>query len=166
LGEIVKKVKFMIIGRIEHWNDLLDSTPAMVVAFEWLLENSDKNLPDGKYEIDGDLVFASVQHYSTQPVESGILEAHEKYIDIQVMVRGEELMLYSSVHDLILAEAYDDEKDVAFYETPSDRDLDCEVVSQENFIVFPPGVAHMPGRQSGESSESVAKIVLKIRIDV
>ena len=51
-------------------------------AFKFLKNNDLKELALGKYEIDGDNVFASVQEYITKTEEEMNWESHEKYIDI------------------------------------------------------------------------------------
>ena len=58
------------------------------IGLFWL-ENTDlKNIADGKYLIDGDNVYASVQTYDTK--DDVKYESHRRYIDIQYMIDGEE----------------------------------------------------------------------------
>ena len=55
-----------------------------------------RTLPAGKYPIDGDNIFALVSEYKTKSEAEGKLEAHRKYIDVQYVISGEELMGYVS----------------------------------------------------------------------
>ena len=55
---------------------------------------------DGKYVVDGDNVFYMVQRYTTKPLDQGKLEAHKKYIDIQMLVKGSEIIGYANLEGL------------------------------------------------------------------
>ena len=52
----------------------------------WLEKNDLEKLADGRYEIDGDKVFASIQTYETK--DDANYESHRNYIDIQYMING------------------------------------------------------------------------------
>jgi hypothetical protein len=60
-------------------------------ALEFLAKTDFNTMELGRYELDGDNIFYMVQSYDTDP-EKTISEAHKKYIDIQFMVKGEELI--------------------------------------------------------------------------
>jgi len=64
----------------------------------------------GTIEIDGKQVYAMIQHYNTKPKESGFWEAHRKYIDVQYVAEGVELMGYVNLHQVKAGE-YDASKD-------------------------------------------------------
>ena len=79
------------------------------------LENTDFSaLETGKYEISGQDVYALVQDYSSKPKSEGKFEAHKKYIDIQYIIKGEELMGAANVADFAEATEYSHEKDIVF----------------------------------------------------
>ena len=59
--------------------------------------------------------FYSVQSYDTKPVDECKLESHRKYIDIQVMVSGEERMDVVDISKLTIQENYNEDKDVMFW---------------------------------------------------
>ena len=69
-------------------------------------------MPCGKHELRGEEVFFNLQEYETKPEQK--LEAHKKYIDIQVVAVGEELMGYTNIENTTVTEKYDDVKDVMF----------------------------------------------------
>ena len=53
------------------------------------LENTDlSEYKNGKYEIDGEKIYVSVQDYETKPLEPGKCEPHRKYLDIQYIIQG------------------------------------------------------------------------------
>jgi len=51
-----------------------------------------KELPVGKYEIEGEQIFAMVSRVCGRRKESALLETHDKYIDIQLVISGTDVM--------------------------------------------------------------------------
>ena len=45
--------------------------------------------PAGRYELDGDRVYAMVQGYETHDADPDKLEIHRKYVDIQLLLSGQ-----------------------------------------------------------------------------
>ena len=86
-------------------------------GFEFLKNTDLKNLPDGRYEIQGDKIFANVQSLKTKPKEDKKWEVHRSYIDIQYVITGQECMGYGLLEDFkTVTKPYDKEKDVEFLE--------------------------------------------------
>ena len=84
-------------------------------ALEFLAKTDFNNVELGRYELDGDNIYYMVQNYDTDPNKT-ISEAHNKYIDIQFMVKGEELIGVAPVEcDKTETEALP-QNDVWFYE--------------------------------------------------
>lgn len=128
-------------------------------AFEFLMREDLKELSPGKYEIDGDGIFAFVQQYETKEVESKIYEVHKKYIDVQYMLQGEENMGFTSIDTLRLKTAYDEEGDAIMM----DGSKPLYQLKEGEFFVFFPGEPHIPGIDSGVRRE-IKKIVVKIKV--
>ena len=66
-------------------------------GIEWLQSTDLAALPLGRQEIDGDKVYANVQEYETK--ETFGIEAHRRYIDIQMLVFGKEILGVIPVSD-------------------------------------------------------------------
>ena len=60
-------------------------------ALEFLAKTDFSQMELGRYELDGGNILYMVQTYETDP-DKTISEAHKKYIDIQFMVDGEEII--------------------------------------------------------------------------
>ena len=82
----------MIIDILENASLYEEMYPLLRKAFDFLKSGDYKELAPGKYEIEGSDVYAMVQQYETRPLEDGVWEAHRKYIDIQFVYDGIELM--------------------------------------------------------------------------
>ncbi len=126
------------------------------------LKNTDlKNLPDGKYEIDGNEIFANVQTLKTKPKEEKKWEVHRKYIDIQYVIKGREKMGYGILEDFkTIISPYDNEKDLEFLDGKKYNYIN---VYEGDFVVFYPNDVHAP-MLSVENSEEIKKVIVKIAI--
>ena len=87
-------------------------------AFAFLAEKNFEELPDGRYEINRENLFAVVMSYTTRPVTEVEWEARQKYLDIQYLARGKEIIGWAPLNQLTLSKPYSEEKDIAFLRIP------------------------------------------------
>ena len=80
----------MIFDRIENVNNY-KGLGRLYTALEFMAKTDFTQIPIGKYELDGDNIYYMVQQYDTNP-DKTVAEAHKKYIDIQYIEKGEEIM--------------------------------------------------------------------------
>src|SRR4051812_13071896 len=71
--------------------------------------------PPGRYQLQGDTVYADVQSYVTMPAEQCKWEAHRKYIDLQFVSEGIERIAFSPLGEMTEKIPYDPARDVAIY---------------------------------------------------
>jgi len=128
-------------------------------AFDYLASTTLLDLPSGRQTIEGDELFALVNDYSTQPASQCRFEAHRKYLDIQLMVRGIERIAVASLATMTVDEPYVGERDVAFYRGEGDE----FTLSEGTFAVFFPHDAHRPGIAVGNPIHC-RKVVIKVLI--
>ena len=133
--------------------------PAFSSAFYFLRKTDLATISEGRYAIDGERIYAIVQEYDTKPLADGFLETHTRYIDIQYLITGEELIGYAPLVGQAVRTPYDTDKDIAFLEGAADPIR----VQQGQFAVFFPHDAHMPGRTTGEPKR-VRKVVIKVAV--
>ena len=127
-------------------------------AFAFLKAHDLKVLSVGKHEIDGENVYASVTENVSKNFDSTQWEAHRKYIDIQYVIDGKELIGVAAVSQSTVIKPYDAKKDVANYSTKGKM---LRAVPGTFFIFFPADV-HRPNITPG-GNEVVRKIVIKVR---
>jgi len=130
-------------------------------AFKFLEENDAEKLPVGKYPIDGDNVYALVQEYTTKTLEQCRFETHRKFIDIQFIVKGTEVIGWAPLDSMDNSAEYNPEKDITFYKTP--ENWTASTLTDSHFAVYFPEDAHMPCISSGPSKD-VKKVVIKIKL--
>ncbi len=122
------------------------------------IEKTDlENLPDGKYEIDGQEVYISIQEYETKDIANSKWEAHEKYTDIQYIISGEEKIGFSSIEQTKPVTEYDKENDIFFLEGEGNY----LIARKGDFIVFTPDDIHRPSLSITKPTK-VKKAVVKL----
>jgi len=130
------------------------------VAYNFLRDFNPIKYADGRYELE-DGVYVNIETYETQERRERRFEVHEKYIDVQYLVEGEELIAIAKVDELTILDAYDPQRDIAFYQTSvHGRDY---YVGKGRFLVIETGVAHMPC-VCVNGKQTVRKVVVKIPV--
>ena len=154
----------MIIAKLEDLPRQVPASPHLQQALKYLNENRAANLPDGRYDIDGDRVYALVQSYQTLPIdENSKYEAHRKYIDVQFIVSGVEVMGWAPLEKMQVTKDYQLEKDVCLGACPPALATLTRVDAGSAAIFFPED-AHAPKLACGEPAP-VKKIVVKVALD-
>ena len=151
----------MVVDSLEHKGSGLLLNENIVFALRWLQSAQTAQLPSGKYELRGQSLYAIVDEYMTRPRGTCMLETHRRYIDVQYVVRGRELMGYAPIQTLDPGH-YDEERDVQFHQGHADFLL----LRQGMFAVMLPGDGHMPSVAVDNQPEQVKKIVVKVAVDM
>jgi len=131
-------------------------------AFDFLKSNDLLKLDLKRYDIDGDNLYATVSEYLTKNEEDARYEEHQKYIDIQYVVSGKELIgVAPETQKRDVLEPYDPGKDIEFMTVSDGQNLNA---TPALFFIFFPSDLHRPGLKDGENAQ-VRKIVVKVRVD-
>jgi YhcH/YjgK/YiaL family protein len=136
----------------ERWN----------TAFTFLGKNDLTKLEVRRYDLDDDNLYLLVTDYMSKNEENTRPEAHRKYIDIQYVISGNELIGLAPISaQTSVLEPYDTLKDIEFISVGMEKKLKA---TPDKFFIFFPGDAHRPGIKKDENSP-VRKLVVKIKID-
>ncbi len=149
----------MIIDQINNASLYYSVHSKFKHAFEYIQQMDVNNIPAGRYEIDGENMYALVQEYNTKLKEQGVWEAHRRYIDLQYVVQGAEGIGYANITHLQQDE-YQASKDFL----PLHGEGDLVTVHSGSFVLLFPEDAHMPGMAVGTSAP-VKKVVIKIAVE-
>jgi len=150
----------MIVDTLKHADYLKTLGPNFKTALAFLNKPRLDELEDDRYDLHGDDVFAVVQTYMTGPIDQRKWEAHKKYIDLHILVRGREKIGYARVGDLNMSEEYSEETDCMFLKGEGQ----FVELGNDHFAMCWPGEAHMPG-VAIDAPENVRKVVIKIFYD-
>ena len=131
-------------------------------AFKFLKGNDLTKLELKRYDIDDDNLFATVSEYQSKNEESAKFEAHRKYIDIQYVISGKEIMNIAPITTVKeVLNPYDATKDIEFVTV---NNIANYKASPSNYFIFFPTDAHRPGLKDGANSP-VRKVVIKVKVE-
>ncbi len=133
--------------------------PRFADAIAFLRRTDLHSLPDGKIILEEDRLVATVMRAFGRKADDALLEAHRRFIDIQVLLEGAETIGWKAAATCRDAVApFDEEKDIVFF-----RDAPASFVSLHpaDFALFFPRDAHAP--MIGEGS--LHKVVVKVAVD-
>jgi YhcH/YjgK/YiaL family protein len=136
----------------ERWNS----------AFDFLKSNDLTSIEAKRHDIDGNNLYVLVSEYNTKNEQDANYEAHRKYIDIQYVVKGKEIINITplSLKDKTVQE-YDETKDIEYFTVKEGGNFNAD---PGRFFVFFPGDAHRPSIKV-DTAAPVRKVVVKLKID-
>jgi len=149
----------MIIDDLEQASKYESIHPRFTNAFNYLLNTDFENLAPGKYEIEGDHLFAIVVNDPAVTLleSTSEFECHNTYIDIQYVFGGEETVGWKSRIACVDPRGdYDAKKDVLLFEDAPDFFFKLH---PGQFGIYFPEDVHAPMIGTGK----IRKVVLKIR---
>ncbi len=150
----------MILDKLENAS-LYESVNSRVkLALDFLRKNDLSTLELGKYEIQGDEIFARVKQNLTKSFEEGVWEAHRKYIDVQYMVEGSETFCFANIEQMHANTAYDSERDYWSFA----GDGDSFVLNEGSFAIFFPQDVHMTSIMI-DRPVRIKKVIIKVLLD-
>ena len=148
----------MILARLTDADKYAEIQPQLAAGFHFLRRTDLADLADGKYSIDGEQVFAIVARSTGRGQAESPLEFHRRYIDIQYVVSGVDVIGWLPTADCRqLRDEYSPETDLGFYR---DRPSTWLHIPPTNFAIFFPEDAHAPLTGAG----TVHKVVIKVAV--
>ena len=106
--------------------------------------------------------FAIEQAYLSKLRPESFFESHRKFIDIQVVLEGEEAMELADIGRLVVSKPYDAERDLIVYADCADASV-LRVKAGEATVFFPVD-GHMPTLRTGSVASAVRKTVIKVPV--
>jgi biofilm protein TabA len=126
---------------------------------------------DGRHELEGGILYASLSTYPTEEPAAKPFEAHRKYVDVQAVLVGRERLYWTPLAGLVPRRPYSDREDVATFEDPPTGGVGLPLTPGAFVVLFPQD-AHKPGchpagpegRGDRAGGGPVRKLVLKVRL--
>jgi len=151
----------MILNALPHWRQYATTLPGLDKVFAYL-QTLDASCPTGRYDLDGDRVYALVQRYRTKPRDQAALEVHRKYVDVQLVLAGRETILWAPLAALTtVTQPYDPARDIGFFAMVSGTTPLS--LGPGQFSILFPADGHAPGL-AAEGATDVVKVVVKVRL--
>ncbi len=148
----------MIIDSLLGLERYFSINPGVEKAFKFLRQQPLESLAEGRHDIDGDNVYAMVSENPGKKQEEAKLEVHDAYIDIQLVVKGQESFGYLDRRFCKeVLTPYDSARDVAFYDDVPEVFFSLE---PGNIAIFFPYDGHAPMIGAG----LIRKIIVKVKV--
>lgn len=148
----------MIFSSLSQSDRYATLHPLFQRAFDYIRNTDLFALASGRYPIVGEDLFVIVEHTQGKPKEHARLEAHRRYIDIQLMLDGDEVMGWKPLADCLNpVSEHSVEKDIRFFD---DAPASWVAVPPDHFCIFFPEDAHAPLVGNGK----IRKVIFKVAV--
>ena len=148
----------MIFDQLTYADRYFGMHPRLDEALRFLQEGDLTQFIPGKNPIQGDEIYVNRTSYQTSEPDARIWEAHERYVDIHVVLAGEELFHVSASSNMSCTTQYDTEKEAAFY--AGEPEAVVRLLPGDFLVCFPQDVHKSGVCRAGECE--VQKIICKV----
>lgn len=154
----------MILGDLTSKN-FFKGLPQVLAEICFKLNEMDlQSLETGRHDLT-DTIYMNVMEFETSEASSKKAELHHKYIDIQVLISGSELIEYGvNEPDLSTYTDYNDNDDYQL--TPDIPNKSAVYLTPKMFAVFFPYEPHKPGCIARTAPELIKKLVVKVPVEL
>ncbi len=153
----------MVMDRLENLEQYASLNPRFPAAFAYLRRLLAEDAPNGRHVLAGtdapEDIFVNLCPCDLVPQDTARAESHKVYIDVQVVLSGDEVMYVPSEVPAVTEES--DEKDFRLYAPVPLSDCDRLIVRSGSFAIFFPGELHAPCHPL--ASPSSRKAIVKVR---
>jgi len=148
----------MIIDNLANAANYNCLHPLFEKAFAYMRRLNPETVEPGSVEIEGPRLRASISETALKPEDAARLEAHKKFIDIQMPLTKAEIFGWKSLSSLSPSQTgYDEANDIEFF---TDKPSALITVLPGEFVIFFPEDAHAPLIGEGLTK----KIILKVAV--
>ena len=146
----------MIKGSLKNTARIGAIDPKFEKFFTYLRTLDLTKFEEGVVELDGKDLFVISAAMDGKTPEEAALEAHRKYIDIQLLLEGDERIGWKALEDAETESGpYDAEKDLIFYD---DKAEDYVGLKPGQFAIFFPEDLHAPAVSTGKIRKMIVKV--------
>ena len=148
----------MILDSLKNASASFSLNPRFKKAFDYIKNNDLAKMEPGKIVLDGDNLFISLVEIDGKKPEVAKMEAHKKYIDIQIVLVGQEMMGWSAIENCKREIApYNAENDIIFY---TDKPTSYITVNPGEFAIFFTEDGHAPAISNGRIKKAIVKVLI------
>lgn len=154
----------MIFSALSQSGRYTELHPLFQHAFDYIRDTDLYHMAPGRYPIMGDEMIVIVEHVQAKSREMAKLEAHRRYIDIQLVLEGDEMMGWKPLADCLnpLAD-HSMEKDIRFFH---DAPASYVPVPADHFCIFFPEDAHAPlVAPNDQPGGAIRKVIFKVAVN-
>lgn len=146
----------MILSNLKYSHRVESLHPLFKSLFDYIKQNDLLGLECGKIVLDGDNLFINNINPDCKAKEEQILETHRDYIDVHVLLQGEETIGWKPLEKAEnQIQEYKKETDCALYSDLADNYF---TIRPGDFVIIYPEDAHAPMIGKGKIRKLIAKV--------
>lgn len=146
----------MILSNLQNSERIEGLHPLFKKFFDYVKSHDLLHTECGRIELDGDRLFINNVNPTCVSAEEQVLEVHRDYIDVHVLLEGEETIGWKALEDLQdEKQPYLKEGDCALY---SDRPTSFATLQPGQFLIVWPEDPHAPVIGTGKIRKLIGKI--------
>ena len=148
----------MILGKIETLINYKSVNKNIETICNFLKYKNLIDIPTGRYELDKNIYF-NIDEYISKDISKGIIENHQRYFDLQIILTEEEMVGYKDLTG-VSSINYSIENDIEFFDK-----ADFFIPFYKNyFMIFFTQDGHAPCLHLNKNACMVKKVVFKIPV--
>ena len=148
----------MILSTLQDCGRFEVLHPLFKKAFDYVKSHNLLDAPLGRIEVEGDALFINNSNTECVKAEKQVFEVHRKYIDIHVLLEGEETVGWKPLSDCRNeTKPYNEDEDCALYDEQAATYFKMQ--PGQILIVWPED-AHAPVIGEGK----IRKLIIKVKI--
>lgn len=147
----------MIIDSVKSFERYKEFHKGFDKVYDFIRKNDLAKLPVGKYPIVDNEVWCTISESDGKSVETmPKMEVHDSFIDIHILLEGDETIGFKDRAKCDLASAeYNEAQDYALFEQDPEVFVSCGI---NNFVICFPSDGHTPLLGSGKIRKAVFKV--------
>lgn len=150
----------MIFGNISHRNTYTFLPEGIKECFDYANTQDLSGFEKGSHPIDGDRLFVNIVEYETTAAENRFWEAHRNYLDLHLMLQGQEQIDLSFIENMTQKEFVEADDFL-----PMEGESNGRVILRKgDFLICYPEDGHRTAVKV-EKPEKVKKAIFKIRLE-
>ena len=148
----------MILSDLKYSERIEMLHPLFKRAFDYVKTHDLLHTPCGRIELEGDDLFINNVNPECVAIDQQVLEVHREYIDIHILLEGEEIIGWKPLRDAKdERKEYSESDDCALY---GDKCFTPIKLFPDQFAIVWPEDAHAPLIGEG----TIRKLIVKVRI--
>jgi YhcH/YjgK/YiaL family protein len=148
----------MILDSLQNAASVLSLNPYFKQAFEYIRSNDLSKMEPGKIVLNGENLYISIMQNEGKAPEAAKMETHRKYLDIQIILTGQETMGWTALERCADAiDPYNSDKDIQFF---MNKPTTFVTLNPGEFVIFFPEDGHAPGIGKGTIKKAVVKVLV------
>lgn len=149
----------MIFGNEKHLSDYPFLDSAVKECFEYAGKHDLLSYEKGSHPIDGERLYVNIAEYETTTPENRFWEAHRQYLDLHLMLKGEERIDIAFIENMEQKDYVEKDDFLPLEGTPAA----AVALDEGDFLICYPQDGHMTGLAVNEPVK-LKKAIFKIRI--